>query len=168
MKQLKEILEGVFDKDLVIKKTSAEKEIEHFRNRDIAKMSSEDIMTKIHSIMNSCEKYTYDELKKHPIDTLEHVIILPTYGGYEVDDYTFVYSKDIPNWGIESVFSYIAKKTKNWTWCNYPWGDFDRFKDNWEKKVDCLRNIFIGSNVQTFYVIPEILSKDLIKRMSGK
>ena len=167
MKQLKEILEGVFDKDLVVKKTSAEKEIEHFHNRDIAKLTSQEIKQKIHSIMNSCDVYTYDELKKHPIDTLKHVIISPAFGGAEVGDYTFVYSKDIPNWGIESVFNYIEQKTKNWAWHNYPWRDFDRFKD-WEKKVDCLRNIFLGSNVQTFYVIPEILSKDLIKRMSGK
>jgi len=167
MRTLKEILEGVFDKDLVTKKTSVENEIEHFRNRDIAKMSSGDIMTKIHSIMNSCDVYTYDELKKHSVDLLKHVVIIPAFSGAEVRDYTFVYSKDIPNWGIETMFTYIEHKTKNWVWSNYPWRDFDRFKD-WDKKVDCMRKVFLGSDVRTFYVLPETLSKDLIKNMSGK
>ena len=167
MKQLKEILEGIFDKDIVVKKTFIENEIEHFHNRDIAKLTSQEIKQKIYSIMDSCDVYTYDELKKHPVDLLKHVIILPTYGGWEVGDYIFVYSRDIPNWGIESVYACIEKKMKNWSWHNYPWGNFDKFKD-WEKKVDCMKDVFIGSNVQTFYVLPETLSKDLIKRMSGK
>ena len=164
MKQLKEILEGVFDKDIIVKKTSIENEIEHFRNRDIAKMSSEDIMTKIHSITEICDTYTYDEFKKHPIDTLEHVIILPIYSGR---DYLFVFSRDIPNWGIESVYAMVEKKTKNWSWMLGRLNGFDRFKD-WEKKVECLKDIFIGSNTRTFYVLPAELSKKLIECIQKK
>lgn len=114
-----------------------------------------------------CDVYTYDEFKKHPVDLLKHVVIIPTFGGAEVADYIFVYSKDIPNWGIESMFNYIEKKTRNWDWRNGPLRDLDRFKD-WDKKVDCMKNVFLGSNVRTFYVIPESLSKDLIKNMSRK
>ena len=164
---MKSLSESLFDRDLVSEKLPVEKEIKQFRNKDIAKLTSQEIKQKIHSIMDSCEKYTYDELKKHPVDLLKHVVIIPAFGGAEVRDYMFVYSKNIPNWGIESVFNYIEKKTKNWAWNNYPWKDFDRFKD-WDKKVDCMRAVFLGSNVKTFYVIPEGLSKDLIKNMSGK
>jgi len=167
MKQLKEILEGVFDKDIVVKKTSIESEIEHFRNRDIAKMSSEDIMTKIHSITEICDTYTYDEFKKHPIDALEHIIILPIYGGWEVDDYLFVFSINYPNFGIESVYARIEKKTKNWSWRLRRLDGFDRFKD-WEKKAECLKDIFIGSNTRTFYVLPAELSKKLIECIRKK
>lgn len=164
---MKSLKESLFDKDLVTKKLPVEKEIKQFRNKDIAKLTSEEIKQKIHSIMDSCDVYTYDELKKHPIDLLKHVVIIPAFSGAEVRDYIFVYSKDIPNWGIVSVFNYIEKKTKNWAWNNYPRRDFDRFKD-WDKKVDCMRTFFLGSDVRTFYIIPEELSKDLIKNMSGK
>jgi len=164
---MKTLRESLFDKGLTTSKLPIEKEIKQFRNKDIAKLSAPDIMRKIQSIMAGCDVYTYDELKKHPIDLLKHVIIIPAFTGAEVCDYTFIYSRDIPNWGIESMFNYIKRKTKNWTWHNYPWRDFDRFKD-WDKKVDCMRTVFIGSNVQTFYVIPEGLSRDLIKNMSGK
>lgn len=175
MKSLKESLfdsktqtmESLFDKDLITDKLPIEKEIKQFRNKDIAKLTSQEIMQKIHLIMDSCDAYTYDELKNHPVDLLKHVIILPTFDGTKAEDYIFVYSKDIPNWGIETVSNCIEKKTKNRAWCNYPWRDFDRFKD-WDKKVECLRRIFIGSNVRTIYVIPEVLSKDLIKNMRGK
>jgi len=164
---MKSLSESLFDRDLVSEKLPVEKEIKHFRNKDIAKLTSQEIKQKIHSIMDSCDVYTYDELKKHPVDLLKHVVIIPAFGGAEVGDYIFVYSKDIPNWGIESVFNYIEKKTKNWTWSNYPHRDIDRFRD-WDKKVDCMRKVFLGSDVRIFYVIPEILSKDLIKNMSGK
>jgi hypothetical protein len=164
---MRTLKESLFDNELTTNKLPIEKEIKQFRNKDIAKLTSEEIKQKIHSIMGLCEKYTYDELKTHPVDLLKHVIIIPAFEGAEIGDYIFVYSRDIPNWGIESVFNYIDKKTKNWVWHNYPWKDFDRFKD-WDKKVDCMRSIFLGSNVRTFYVIPEGLSKDLIKNMSGK
>ena len=164
---MKSLVESLFDNDLVTKKLPVEKEIKQFRNKDIAKLTSEEIKQKIRSIMDLCDVYTYDELKKHPVDLLKRVVIIPVFGGADVSDYVFVYSKDIPNWGIESVFASIEKKTKNWAWKLRRWIDFDRFKD-WDKKVDCMRKIFIGSDVRTFYVIPEWLSEDLIKNMSGK
>ncbi len=68
---------------------------------------------------------------------------------------------------IESIFALINKSTRNWRWEIHSWRDLDRFKD-WEVKVNCMKNVFIGSNVKTFYVIPEGLSEDLIKAMSGK
>lgn len=164
---MKTLVESLFDKDLVSGKLPVEKEIKLFRNKDIAKLTSGEIKQKIRAIMDSCDVYTYDELKKHPVDLLKCVVILPTFGGAELQDYVFVYSKDIPNWGIESVFVNIEKKTKNWAWKSRRSMDFDRF-NNWDKKVDLMRNVFIGSNVRTFYVLPEGLSKDLIKNMSGK
>ena len=164
---MKSLSESLFDKDLVSEKLPVEKEIKRFRNKDIAKLTSQEIKQKIHSIISTCDVYTYDEFKNHPVDLLKHVVILPAFGGASVRDYIFVYSKDIPNWGIESMFNYIEPKTKNWVWRNYSWREFDRFKD-WNKKVDCMRDIFNGSNVRTFYVIPEKLSEDLIKSMSGK
>lgn len=164
---MRTLKESLFDDELTTSKLPIEKEIKQFRNKDIAKLTSQEIKQKIHSIMSVCDVYTYDELKKHPVDLLKHVVIIPTFSGAEVGNYIFAYSRDIPNWGIESMYSFIEKKTKNWSWCNGPWRDLDRFKD-WDKKVDCMRNFFIGSNVRTFYVIPEGLSKDLIKIMSGK
>lgn len=164
---MKTLKESLFDRDIISQKLPVENIIKHIRNKDIAKLTSQEIMQTFRIITDSCDVYTYDELKKHSIDLLKCVVILPTFGGEEVQDYVFVYSKDIPNWGIESVFASIEKKTKNWAWKSRRSMDFDRFKD-WDKKVDCMRNVFIGSNVRTFYVLPEGLSKDLIKSMSGK
>ena len=161
-----QMTESLFDKDLVSEKLPIEKEIKYFRNKDIAKMSIEDIRQKINSIIAACDSYTYDEFKKHPVDLLKHVVILPAFSGEDVNDYVFVYSRDIPNWGIETEFASIEKKTKNWAWKLFRSANF-RFKD-WNKKVDYMRDIYIGSNVRTFYVLSEILSKDLIKNMRGK
>ena len=164
---MRTLKESLFDNGLTASELPIEKEIKQFRNKDIAKLTSEEIKQKIHSIMGSCEKYTYDEFKKHPVDLLNHVVILPTYTGSDVCDYIFVYSRDIPNWGTESIYALINKSTRNWRWEIHSWRDLDRFKD-WEVKVNCMKNVFIGSNVETFYVFPEGLSKDLIKVMSGK
>ena len=159
---MKTLVESLFG-DNIKSQLSVEKVINHLSNKDIAKLTQQDILQQFHILMESCDEYTADEMLKHPVDLQKQIIMLSVWGGRELKDYVFIFSKEIPGWGVESQKSWIDKKRKNWSWIGYSWRELD-WKKDWQSKVHCMDNVWLGSNNSVkYYVLPEKLSRDLIK-----
>lgn len=166
-KPIKPLSESLFD-DNITSDLSIEKIVKHFRNRDIAKQSYDDIIEQLEILFKSGDRYSRDELKKHPIDTFKNIIIMKS--GHMVDDYIFVFSKhrnpEPLGWSYFAWKTWIQKKTKNWSWFVNEYRDFDR-RDDWEDKVDIMNHTWYLTDV-SYSVLPEKISQDLIKCIMGK